>query len=212
MQADFWIDKWETRKIGFHLSDANPLLVKHLHHLNLEAGNRIFLPLCGKTMDIPWLMSQGFEVVGNELSLIAVEELFESMAVVPKITTNGKLNVYTSEGLTIYQGDFFEVSSELLGGIDAIFDRAALVALPNDMRLAYSNHLMDITNRAPQLLVSFEYDQSKRPGPPFSVDESMIMAHYSQNYDIRSIERIEEETHLDNIDTIVEQVWLLNPK
>lgn len=79
MEADFWHGKWARNEIGFHRSEANPLLVAHLDSLGLKPSARIFLPLCGKTLDIGWLLSNGFQVIGAELSEAAVVQLLRSL-------------------------------------------------------------------------------------------------------------------------------------
>lgn len=62
MDANFWHEKWQRREIGFHQPQANPLLVAYFDKLNLAAGSRVLLPLCGKTRDIAWLLDRGFRV------------------------------------------------------------------------------------------------------------------------------------------------------
>ena len=184
MDAKFWHDRWASNEIGFHKSDANPLLVQYFDKLSLAKGSRVFLPLCGKTLDIGWLLSRGYRVAGAELSAVAIEQLFAELGVTPTITTVGSLDHYRAPHLDIFVGDIFKVTPELLGPVDAIYDRAALVALPRDMRVRYAEHLMTLTGQAPQLLISFEYDQRMMEGPPFSVTTEEIKQHYGKRYDI----------------------------
>lgn len=184
MDAGFWHQRWEENKTHFHQSETNPLLKEYFNRLSVPKGGRIFLPLCGKTLDIPWLLSQGYRVAGAELSKIAIDQLFTGLSVKPKITSLGKLDHYSTTNLDIFVGNIFDLSHETLGPVDAIYDRAALVALPPKMREQYSEHLMEITNRAPQLLVSFEYDQSLMEGPPFSVSGEEVKQHYSGSYQL----------------------------
>ena len=68
MDTDFWLQRWQENNIAFHRSEANPLLVTHFKALGLAKGSRVFVPLCGKTKDIAWLLSQGYSVEGAELS------------------------------------------------------------------------------------------------------------------------------------------------
>ena len=77
MQADFWHARWANNQIGFHLDEINPYLMRHLSRLRLQAGERILVPLCGKTLDLAWLAAQGLEVLGVELSEKAVSDFFE---------------------------------------------------------------------------------------------------------------------------------------
>lgn len=180
VEANFWINRWETNQIGFHLSAANPLLVKHFNALSLPKGSRVFLPLCGKTLDIAWLLGQGHRVVGAELVEVAIIQLFEELGVKPEVKEVGKLKLYSAPHLDIFVGDIFNLDQKTLGKVDAVYDRAALVALPEEMRRKYTTHLKTITQQAPQLLITFEYDQSLFSGPPFSVNSEEIQRHYAK--------------------------------
>ena len=174
MDAQFWHDRWHEGRLGFHEGRVNRMLEAHIGALGLGEGARVFLPLCGKAVDIPWLLSRGYRVAGAELSEIAVRDLFEEMDVVPKVTEAGAHRCYAAGGVEIFVGDIFALTADMLGAVDAVYDRAALVALPEDMRRRYAAHLADLTGAAPQLLVTFEYDQAAMEGPPFSVDEAEV--------------------------------------
>ncbi|MDI1309243.1 MAG: thiopurine S-methyltransferase [Methylotenera sp.] len=211
MKHDFWHSKWQKDEIGFHLAEANPLLVKHFPALQLASNSRIFLPLCGKTLDIHWLLAQGYQVVGAELSTIAVEALFSELNLMPTITQVGRLVQYSAPNITLWNGDIFEINQALLGKVEAVYDRAALVALPEDMRTTYTEHLMALTNKAPQLLICFEYDQSVHAGPPFSIGADEVKQHYQAVYDLTLLA---SETLADGLKgkyPATEQVWLLKP-
>ena len=211
MQHDFWHQKWERNEIGFHLPEANPLLVKHLQALNLKNGSRVFLPLCGKTLDIAWLLSQGFQVAGAELSIVAIEQLFQSLNLTPSITHLGEVSHYSAANIDIFVGDIFKVSPAMLGKVDAVYDRAALVALPEDMRNAYVAHLKMLTNKARQLLICFEYDQTTHEGPPFSICADEVKAQYQSTYDLTLLESLAMTDGLKGKYPATEQVWLLKP-
>jgi len=185
MHHDFWYSRWQTNQIGFHLSETNPLLVKHFPALNLPQGAHVFLPLCGKSLDIHWLLAQGFCIVGVELSQIAVEALFADLKLSPTVRKVGALTRYSANNIEIFNGDFFALSAQILGKVDAIYDRAALVALPEDMRKRYTAHLMAITQKAMQLLICFEYDQTIHAGPPFSISKVEVNEHYHNIYAVQ---------------------------
>jgi len=182
MNPEFWHERWYKNEIAFHQHQANPLLVAYFDQLKLAKGSRIFVPLCGKTLDIYWLLTQGVEVVGAELSELAVTQLFAALDIEPKITQMGSIQLYSADSIAIYQGDIFKLSKKSIGSIDGIYDRAALVALPYAMRQAYTQHLITITQAAPQLLLTFEYDQAQMNGPPFSVAAQEVSQHYAQSY------------------------------
>lgn len=211
MKHDFWHNKWERNEIGFHLAAANPLLVKHFPTLNLKQGTRIFLPLCGKTLDIAWLLAQGYRVTGAELSALAIENLFKQLNLTPTISKLGEITHYSAVNIDLFVGDIFKVTPAMLGKVDAVYDRAALVALPDKMRKAYSAHLMALTNKAPQLLICFEYDQSVHAGPPFSICDDEVKQHYQLNYDLTLLETEALPDGLKGKHPATEQVWWLKP-
>ena len=182
MDAHFWHQRWQKNEIGFHQSDADAQLVKHFPQLQLQAGNRVFVPLCGKTLDIAWMLDQGYRVAGAELSQIAIEQLFANLGIKPEVTLVGPLKRYSGDNIDIFVGDIFELTAQELGTIDAVYDRAALVALPKETREKYTRHLAAITNKAPQLLLCFEYDQSLMAGPPFSITPDEVVEHYAATY------------------------------
>lgn len=182
MQAEFWHERWSTNQIGFHESVEHPLLVAHFAALGIAKPARVFLPLCGKTLDIDWLLARGYHVAGAELSQIAVEALFERLKLPPTIErpsgTTGDISRWSSPGLDVFVGDIFALAAGSLGRVDAVYDRAALIALPPDMRGRYAAHLDAITQGAPQLLITLAYDQAQMAGPPFSVDEAEVRRLY----------------------------------
>ena len=184
MDAGFWQEKWDRGEIGFHLTQVHPLLKRFLPDLNLTPGQRVFVPLCGKSLDLGYLLERGFQVVGVELCDKAVHALFEQLGVTPDCTdwTGGKR--YEHGALSVFQGDVFALDADTLGHIDAIYDRAALIALPDAMRNRYAAHLVNLSNAAPQLLITLSYDQPRMEEPPFSVDLPMITALYQAHYHI----------------------------
>ncbi|BFT30796.1 thiopurine S-methyltransferase [Alteromonas sp. D210916BOD_24] len=196
MEHNFWHSKWQKNEIGFHEPQGNALLVKFADMLLGKTNPsskpmRIFVPLCGKTRDIHWLLSQGADVVGAELSEVAIKQLFDELGVSPTVTVSSKGKIYSHDGLTVFVGDIFELNEDDLGEVNGVYDRAALVALPETLRRQYTNHLATITRHAPQLIISFEYDQNEMAGPPFSVDENTVQALYSDIFDIQLLERSE---------------------
>ncbi len=209
MEAAFWHQKWEKNDIGFHREEANPLLVDHLNALNLPEGSRVFLPLCGKTRDIAWLLSQGHRVVGAELSALAVTQLFEELEIAPEIVDTGAMIHYRSEALDLFVGDIFDLEPEHLGAIDAIYDRAALVALSEALRLHYSAHLTRITLAAPQLLITYAYDQTVIEGPPFSVSHEEVLQHYGSHYIPVLLCTLEVPGGMKGMCAAKEHLWLL---
>ena len=212
MKADFWHDRWAAQKIGFHQRDGNLLLVAYFAALGLAPGSRVFVPLCGKTRDIAWLMAQGCRVVGAELSETAVQQLFAEMDIVPDVTAVGALTRYTAKRLDVFVGDIFALAPEVLGHVDAVYDRAALVALPDTMRGRYVDHVVAITGAARQLVVTFTYDQTLMNGPPFSISEATMMAQYSTTYDLQPLQTLDVSGGLNGSVPATETAWLLTKK
>ncbi|GCD75136.1 thiopurine S-methyltransferase [Acetobacter pasteurianus NBRC 3299] len=213
MDAQFWNMKWQKNQIGFHLSAVNPLLVKYFSVLGLQEGARVFVPLCGKTLDIHWLLQRGINVVGVELSQIAVEQLFSELGITPQISHIApNMLCFQAENVNIFVGDIFTLSRKLLGNVQAIYDRAALVALPPAMRATYAKHLLDISSKAKQLLVTLEYDQTCIAGPPFSVTQQDIQQYYGAEYAIRCLENTSVSGGLKGGMPATESVWSLQPE
>ena len=209
MDKNFWRQKWERNEIAFHASEPNPLLVKYFNKPSPANGGRLFLPLCGKTLDIPWLLSNGFRVAGAELSKIAVEQLFSELGIEPKISRVGEVDHYSATKIDLFVGDIFDLSEKRLGPVDAIYDRAALVALPAEMRKRYAAHLTEITDQAPQLLICYEYDQGLMEGPPFSIDAKEVNRLYGDRYHLELVATQKVPGGLKGIRTVNETVRLL---
>jgi thiopurine S-methyltransferase len=209
MDSNFWLQRWQSNNIGFHKSEANPALVKYFGELSLPKGSRVFVPLCGRTLDIAWLLSEGYRVTGAELVEMAIEQLFNELGVEPKISRIGEVHLYSAQNIDIFVGNILDVSDKILGLVDAIYDRAALVALPEEMRHRYTAHLMEITGKAPQLLVTYEYDQNLMEGPPFSVSKEEVNQHYSDSYNLSLVVSTDVVGGLKGKCAAKEDVWLL---
>ncbi len=185
MEKAFWYNIWASNKIGFNQSKPNQLLTTYFEKLNLKQGLRIFVPLCGQSIDMLWLMNQGYQVLGVELSSIACNAFFNTFAIPFKIIQLEKFTLYQSKNISLLCGDLFDLDNQLLGKIDAIYDKAALIALPDDLRQHYASFLAQITKQAPMLLIAYTYNQNEMPGPPFSVDENKVKALYNSYYTIQ---------------------------
>ncbi len=212
MQADFWHQLWERQQTGWHLSETNPFLKDHFNALELQEGNRIFVPLCGKSLDIAWLLDQGLEVVAVELNEGAVCELFNALQVKPEVKNEGAFKRYSYHNITIFVGDFFNLELSMLGKIDAVYDRAALVALPPEMRKQYTKQLCHLAKGASQLLITFEYDQGKQEGPPFSVPMQELHQHYCNDYTIVHLQSLSSGPQSAQSIERVENICLLTKK
>lgn len=187
MEADFWHSRWENNLTGFHLDEVNPYLKAYWPDLDVPEKSRIFVPLCGKSVDLIWLAEQGHEVVGIELSKLAAEAFFSENNLVVERHKIGKLELWKSEKISLYCGDIFDLTTDILGAVDAVYDRASLIALPPVMRQGYAAKLVELAQSAPILLVTLDYEQSKMDGPPFSVSKDEVMALYQAKYQIKQL-------------------------
>ena len=190
MQPDFWHQRWQDNRIGFHQDTPTPLLQKHWPALGVPAGAKVFVPLAGKSLDMLWLAEQGHRVLGVELSQLAVERFFDEHGLHPDIATTRYGTHYRAGNLELICGDAFGLDEAILADCAAVFDRAALIALPPELRRHY---VRELHARLPAgcrgLLITLEYPQDERAGPPFSVPEDEVRALYGGDWDIELRER-----------------------
>lgn len=215
MQHQFWHQRWQQNQIGFHSADIHTYLQTYWSSLAIAPNSRVLVPLCGKSNDMLWLLAQGYQVVGVELSPIAVEAFFSDNGLVPIVRQQGGYSISEVEGLQIFCGDFFALTTSLLGKVDAVYDRAALVALPAEMRADYVASLAELLEPQTQMLViSFDYCQENMQGPPFSVNQQAIEQLYlswCQINRLASDNIVDKEPHFKTrgLDQVHEQVYRL---
>ncbi|MBT8447025.1 MAG: thiopurine S-methyltransferase [Gammaproteobacteria bacterium] len=188
MEADFWLEKWASNEIGFHRDQPHPCLALCIAGARERGARRVFVPLCGKSLDMVALRDAGFDVVGVELSQQALRDFGDEQGLSLTERRDAGLNVFEAPGYTLYQGDFFALTAAQMAGVDAIYDRGALVALPPSMRTDYVQRLLELCPEAWSLTVTLEYDQREMDGPPFSVDSDLLQALYASS---RVIEQLQ---------------------
>jgi thiopurine S-methyltransferase len=189
MQPEFWHKKWASNQIGFHLLDVNPYLQRHWASLALAAQTRVMVPLCGKSLDLRWLAQQGHEVLGVELSEQAVEDFFREQQLEPQIIEEGAFKVYRAGSVELWVGDFFALTAADVADCAALYDRAALIALPPPMRERYAAHLQNILPADFRgLLITLDYDQTQMPGPPFAVSDGDVQQLLSGAWQVQLLE------------------------
>ncbi len=189
MQSDSWIERWQQNQIGFHQETINPYLKNAWKSLGVEPGATVFVPLCGKSRDMLWLRKQGHPIIGIEISELAITQFFDELNIQPTISHIGKFKSYSVHNLTLLQGDYFELTPDYLEGVAAIYDRAALIALPSDMRKAYVEHLYNLLpDHTRKLLITMEYPDGQMSGPPFCVFEDEVMSLYAQHANLARLE------------------------
>ncbi|MGZ3424172.1 MAG: thiopurine S-methyltransferase [Polyangiales bacterium] len=216
MQPSDWQARWREGKIGFHEAAPNPLLVEHVERLG--SPRRVFVPLCGKSRDMAFFASRGARVIGADVSELAAEQFFAESSLVPERSQVGPFEVHAAGGIEFFVGDVFALDAARVGEIDAIYDRAALVALTPTDQTRYASLLASLLpSGGKMLLVTFEYDQSKMGGPPFAVSDARVAELFAADF---ALEKLGERDVTDErprfreagIDRVSESAWLLSRK
>ncbi|MGF1721057.1 thiopurine S-methyltransferase [Vibrio kyushuensis] len=212
---EFWHNKWAANQIGFHLDDVNPLLVQYWSQTEPKRSDSVFVPLCGKSEDLVWLATKHDDVQGVELSNIAVRSFFAEHFYTPMVTTlNGQHELYQFDELSIYAGDVFTAP---VANVDIVYDRAALIALPEAMRGQYVELIKSkLSQNGRILLVTLDYAQDEMAGPPFSVPKSEVETLFS-DYKITHLYRDDaDENHPKRVkkglSRFAEEVWLIEQR
>lgn len=190
MEPEFWLERWREARIGFHQDAPTPLLLKHWPAVGAEPGSRVFVPLAGKSLDMAWFASQGYRVLGAELSPLAVAQFFESQGVEPSVEAAADGIHHLAGPIELVQGDVFALDTDSIASCMAVFDRAAIIALPREMRERY---VREVYGKLPSgcrgLLITLEYPQQEKAGPPFSVDEDEVRALFDGEWRVTLLER-----------------------
>jgi thiopurine S-methyltransferase len=192
VQPEFWHKRWRSGQIGFHQLAVDRHLKAYWPGLNLPANSRVFVPLCGKSLDLIWLRERGHSVVGVEISSAAVETFCMEQGIAATRRQVGGLEIFEADNLQLFRGDLFELTPALLGRVAAVYDRASLIAWPSELRAPYVDQITRLTSPGTQtLLISVEYPQSQMSGPPFSVTGDDIGEMYLRQHSIEPLGRHE---------------------
>lgn len=192
MQTEFWFNVWENGQLNFHHDKTNPFLMKYWPQLGINAGEAAFVPLCGKSVDMVWLAEQGHPVIGVELSPLAAEAFFDENGIDATVQTSEPFSIWQGGNIDLHVGNFFDLTADQLQTVRGVFDRAAIVALPEAMRRDYAQHLGEtLTAGAKILLFALEYEQAQKPGPPHSVPAAEIERIFSPYFTIEKLEQRE---------------------
>ena len=198
MTPEFWHQRWQRGEIGWHSETINRHLAEYWPALGVPAGERVLVPLCGKSLDMLWLAARGHRVLGVELSPIAVAAFFAENGLRPQVTdlAPAPFERWAVDELELLAGDFSALSPAILrgadgAGIDAVYDRASLIALPPALRPAYASHLASLLRATGggstpkvSLLITLDYEQARMPGPPFAVSEAEVRALFEADFRI----------------------------
>ena len=195
-----WLEFWENNEINWHSDVVTQELEEYLGLLKLEPGDKVFFPLCGKSLDMIYILNRGFSVIGVELSEIGIKQFFHENGLDFTISQVGEFDLYSAKNIEIYCGDFFSLASKHLRDVKAVFDRKSLIALDQNLRQKYVKHLNDIISLGVRmLLITLHYPQHQMSGPPFSVDKSEVESLFSMafNYqELKSFQDIENGSKL----------------
>ncbi|GLP97294.1 thiopurine S-methyltransferase [Paraferrimonas sedimenticola] len=188
MQAEFWHQRWSKQQIGFHLPGVNPLLEQYWPRLGASKDARVFVPLCGKSLDMGYLMATQASVVGCELSQTAVEQFFDEAGLAVECTIKGEHQSYQAQNIELIQGDIYTLEQASIGDCDAFYDRAALIAWPESMRADYARQLASLLPSGSRgMLITLDYPQAQMDGPPFSVPQCWVEQYLGEHFDIELV-------------------------
>lgn len=180
MDAEFWLQRWREGRTHFHQARITPPLERFWPTLRFEPGSRVLVPLCGKSLDMLWLADRGLRVLGVELSPLAVQQFFDEHGLAPRVHRSAMGEHYVAGNIEILCGDIFDVDADTLASCTGVFDRAALVALPREMRGPYVQHVYrQLADNYQGLLITLDYPQAEMEGPPFSVDDAEVQSLYA---------------------------------
>lgn len=203
MNISYWKNRWEKGNTGWHMDHIYPLLPKLWSQLNLPAEAKVLVPLCGKSMDLLWLLQKNFHVIGIEVSAKAIKEFERSSSLSFTCTNRGEHTVFEANSIEIWKDNFLDISPEVIGKVDAIYDKAALIALPPEVRKEYIPHLQSFCNSHTQILLqTFEYKQEEMQGPPFSVSQKELRTYFGPNFEIKLLF---EKSKLDEFERFKER-------
>ncbi len=215
MEPAFWHARWEAGQIGFHQPEIHVLLRRFWPRLELAGGERVFVPLCGKSLDMLWLLEQRHRVLGVEISPLAVEAFFRENQLEATAFEQDGFTCRRLDELSLWCGDYFDLRPHHLTDVGAVFDRASLIALPPEMRRRYADHLATLLPPGtPVLLITLEYPQAQMAGPPFSVTDAEVDTLFGAEFEVEQLESLdilaqEPHFHAKGLTDLLEKAWRL---
>lgn len=218
MEISYWKSRWKKQHTGWHMEQVYPHLKTYLDRLNPDTGDTLFVPLCGKSRDLVWLAEQGFRVIGVEVSAVAVRQFFAETGITYSTESKAEFVIYQSDNIQIYQADFFKLVSSWIPPLDAVYDKAALIALPEEKRRMYADKILGLAGSKSRILLNtFEYIQNEMNGPPFAVFFDELQDLFGDRFEI---ELLHEESIFDQLvkfqqrglsSFLTEKIYLLKP-
>lgn len=188
MEISYWHSRWENDKTGWHMDYVYPPLKRIWPQLSIESEAHVLVPLCGKNLDIHWLIDQGCTVTGVDISQKALEHIMKNHSESFTEDSSHGFTIYRSKSLALWQGDFIKLPTDKVPPADLIYDTKAIIALPAEMRSDYAKKLLSLTHSKTQILIqTLQYEQSEMNGPPFSVDEQELKHLLGNRFTLKCI-------------------------
>ena len=211
-----WESRWQEERIGFHLKEVNPYLMRFSDQLLRQNPDRVFVPLCGKTLDLCWLATKTKKVIGVELVSKAVLDFFAENNIDYLSQHDETLQKFSSKSIDIYLGDFFDLNPEQTSSFKAIYDCASIVAIEQPERREYVNHLISFLDTAGRiLLITLEYNQNQMEGPPYSVPAEEIESLFAPLGSLKLLETfdiLDDRFRNKGLNRLLEHVFLIVKK
>ena len=210
---NLWESRWQEDRIGFHRKEVNPYLVRFSDQLLYQNPDRVFVPLCGKTLDLYWLTTKTKKVIGVELVSKAVQDFFDENNIDYLVQQNETLQKFSSKSIDIHLGDFFDLNPEQTSSFKAIYDRASIVAIEKPERREYIDHLISFLDPAGRiLLITLEYNQNQMEGPPYSVPAEEIESLFAPFGSLKHLETsdiLDDRFRNKGLTRLLEHVFLI---
>ncbi|MEJ2620517.1 MAG: thiopurine S-methyltransferase [Candidatus Thiodiazotropha sp.] len=212
-----WLQRWEDNNIGWHHVEFNQHLLNYWHTLYLPTGSLVLAPLCGKSRDMFWLAEQGYRIRGVELSRLAVSQFFEEHNLQPDTQKLDCFERWSQGPFELLCGDIFDLAQQDHSDIDAVYDRASLIALNPQQRQQFAQLITELLPaHAKILLVTLEYPQDEMNGPPYSVTEAEVRTLFEEYYIINRLHSLDLLKNSDRyqqhgVSEMVEKIYLLKP-
>jgi thiopurine S-methyltransferase len=191
MEPRFWHARWASGQTAWHLDVVNPMLERHWSRMEAAPGTRVLVPLCGRSRDLAWLADRGHRVLGVEIDARAVRGLFADAGLEPVVARAGSFTRYTAGAVEVLCGDIFDLGPEQVAGLDQVYDRAALIALPPPARRRYAEHLLALLPDAQWLLITLDYDAASMQGPPFAVAPDEVEGLFADRMAVACLEDVD---------------------
>lgn len=165
MTVGMWKECWNTPNVEFHNPQLNELFVKYHQRMLTRPGMRIFVPLCGKAVEMKWLVDHGHKVVGLEAAPVPCKAFFEENGIPYNVKEmkgiHGEKYESLDHNIVIYSCDFFLFTADICGEFDGIWDSGGLNSMDVEDREAYIRRIRTLMGKGCVNLTEFvNFDKS----------------------------------------------------